>query len=359
MEPAIPMGSAIVVAPVAAARPARRRRHLAAGRRRPRALHPPDHRGPRPARRPLGPDPGRRERAADPTLVHASAIEGRVDLAIPLAGYLIALLSIPMGVLFLIGVAATLLAAVWLLESLELDQVDRVRVCGRPAATARRRRADLGPPGRGSDRCRGGGFGAGPAVGRRPDRAVPGDARAARPMAGRRHGSRRPPPRTEARRRLRRRIVALGFARRRRRVAAATAPSTLARFTDQDASTLSLSTDTLAPPTGLAATGRCRRRSRGRRPSTRTRPATRSCGARRAAAATPSSTPSRPARRPRRRTRRGRDLLLRPALVLPELAERRQQRGVRDARARRDRLQGAAPPPRTPPTRAATTTATS
>src|SRR5262245_54550837 len=61
----------------------------------------------------------------DPTAV--PAIEGPVGLAIPLAGYLIALLSIPTGVLFLIGLAATLLAAVWLLESLELDEVDRVR----------------------------------------------------------------------------------------------------------------------------------------------------------------------------------------------------------------------------------------
>src|SRR6478736_4135120 len=44
-------------------------------------------------------------------------------LASPLAGYLIALLSIPAGVLFLIGLAATLLAAVWRLESLELDSL--------------------------------------------------------------------------------------------------------------------------------------------------------------------------------------------------------------------------------------------
>jgi signal peptidase len=64
----------------------------------------------------------------DPSPVPATDIEGRVDVAIPVAGYLIALLSIPTGVLFLIGLAATLLAAVWLLESLELDQVDRIRV---------------------------------------------------------------------------------------------------------------------------------------------------------------------------------------------------------------------------------------
>ena len=63
----------------------------------------------------------------DPTLTHATAIEGRVQLSVPLAGYLIALLSIPTGVLFMIGLAATLLAGVWLLESLELDSIDRGR----------------------------------------------------------------------------------------------------------------------------------------------------------------------------------------------------------------------------------------
>jgi signal peptidase I len=72
----------------------------------------------------------------DPTPIHESSIEGRVEVTIPLAGYLIALLSIPTGVLFLIGVAATLLAAVWLLESLELDQVDRDRIArGQPPRT--------------------------------------------------------------------------------------------------------------------------------------------------------------------------------------------------------------------------------
>jgi signal peptidase I len=73
----------------------------------------------------------------DPTLVYASSIEGRVQLAIPLAGYLIALLSIPTGVLFLIGLAATLLAAVWLLESLELDSIDRSRSDDAPGSGQR------------------------------------------------------------------------------------------------------------------------------------------------------------------------------------------------------------------------------
>jgi signal peptidase len=55
----------------------------------------------------------------DPTLVPASAVIGRVQLALPLMGYLIILLGQPIGVLFVIGLAATLLAIAWLLESLE------------------------------------------------------------------------------------------------------------------------------------------------------------------------------------------------------------------------------------------------
>ncbi len=58
----------------------------------------------------------------DPTLIHSSAVVGRTELAIPLAGYLLALLSIPTGVLFLVGLAAMLLASAWLLESLELER---------------------------------------------------------------------------------------------------------------------------------------------------------------------------------------------------------------------------------------------
>jgi signal peptidase I len=64
----------------------------------------------------------------DPTLIHESAVVGRTELAIPFIGYLLALLSLPTGVLFLVGIAATLLAAAWLLESLELERATRVTV---------------------------------------------------------------------------------------------------------------------------------------------------------------------------------------------------------------------------------------
>ena len=64
----------------------------------------------------------------DPTLIHSSAVVGRTELAIPLVGYLLALLSIPTGVLFLVGLAAMLLASAWLLESLELERATQVTV---------------------------------------------------------------------------------------------------------------------------------------------------------------------------------------------------------------------------------------
>ena len=128
MEPAIGLGSAIVIAPVAA-----RDLHvgdivsLRAGEDRSLFTH-------RIVEIIDQPDgvyvrtKGDANEHPDPTTVPAGDIEGRVQLTIPLAGYLIALLSIPTGVLFLIGLAATLLAAVWLLESLELDRSDRRRI---------------------------------------------------------------------------------------------------------------------------------------------------------------------------------------------------------------------------------------
>ncbi|MBA2382093.1 MAG: signal peptidase I [Chloroflexi bacterium] len=57
----------------------------------------------------------------DPTLVPATAVVGRVELVVPYVGYLLSLLSLPIGVMFVLGLAATLLALAWLLESLELD----------------------------------------------------------------------------------------------------------------------------------------------------------------------------------------------------------------------------------------------
>ena len=63
----------------------------------------------------------------DPTLIPPTAIVGRVDLMLPLIGYLVALMSLPVGILFVLGLAATLLAIAWLLESLEPPKVVAVR----------------------------------------------------------------------------------------------------------------------------------------------------------------------------------------------------------------------------------------
>jgi signal peptidase len=71
----------------------------------------------------------------DPTLVAAGNVIGRVELVVPLAGYLLALLSLPMGAMFVLGLAATLLAIAWLLESLELDAAPARQLDGsRPAS---------------------------------------------------------------------------------------------------------------------------------------------------------------------------------------------------------------------------------
>lgn len=53
----------------------------------------------------------------DPAIVPATSVVGRVDASIPFAGYLLRLLSMPAGIIFLVGLGATLWVASWLLES--------------------------------------------------------------------------------------------------------------------------------------------------------------------------------------------------------------------------------------------------
>jgi signal peptidase len=55
----------------------------------------------------------------DPVLVSASAVVGRVDFALPGAGYLAYLLTMPTGLLSILSLAFMLLFAIWLLEDLE------------------------------------------------------------------------------------------------------------------------------------------------------------------------------------------------------------------------------------------------
>lgn len=85
--------------------------------------------------------------APDPTLVAPDDLVGRVQWVVPYAGYLVTLLSLPLGVLFVVGTGISLFACAWLLETLELrgssrrrrllrkTPVRRVRVAtGMPAA---------------------------------------------------------------------------------------------------------------------------------------------------------------------------------------------------------------------------------
>jgi signal peptidase len=56
--------------------------------------------------------------APDPSLVPPGWIVGRVETVFPMIGYLVALLSIPSGLVFVLGVGAMLLVTGWLLEDL-------------------------------------------------------------------------------------------------------------------------------------------------------------------------------------------------------------------------------------------------
>lgn len=55
----------------------------------------------------------------DPSIVPATAVIGRATAWIPIAGYLIAELSSPLGIALVVSTSASLLAAAWFLESLE------------------------------------------------------------------------------------------------------------------------------------------------------------------------------------------------------------------------------------------------
>jgi signal peptidase len=58
----------------------------------------------------------------DPSIIPATSVVGRVAVTIPLLGYAVRLVSTAPGILFLLALGAFLLAAAWLLESLEIDQ---------------------------------------------------------------------------------------------------------------------------------------------------------------------------------------------------------------------------------------------
>jgi signal peptidase len=63
--------------------------------------------------------------AVDPVLTPVSDVTGRVDFSVPVVGYLVYLLTLPIGVLSVLGLALTLLFAIWLLEDFEQDEEER------------------------------------------------------------------------------------------------------------------------------------------------------------------------------------------------------------------------------------------
>src|SRR5689334_5903027 len=146
MEPTIPMGAAVVVDPVAAGE-----------------IHVGDvvslrtgttlaaiftHRVTRIVERdgiPWVETKGDANVAVDPSITSTEHVIGRVSATIPYAGFLLALLSVPSGVLFVVLLAAVLLTLTWLLESFEIDLAIRdARLAPRPptprATRARRLR---------------------------------------------------------------------------------------------------------------------------------------------------------------------------------------------------------------------------
>jgi signal peptidase I len=59
----------------------------------------------------------------DPSITSSANVIGRVSMAIPYAGFLLALLSAPSGIIFVLCLAIVLLLLVWLIESFEVEAV--------------------------------------------------------------------------------------------------------------------------------------------------------------------------------------------------------------------------------------------
>jgi signal peptidase I len=58
----------------------------------------------------------------DPAIIPATGVVGRVAVTIPLLGYAVRMVATAPGIMFLLALGAFMLAAAWLLESLEIDQ---------------------------------------------------------------------------------------------------------------------------------------------------------------------------------------------------------------------------------------------
>lgn len=83
--------------------------------------------------------------AADPSLTPASAVLGRVAVTLPVAGYLLTLLSSPIGIVFALSLGGLLLVAGWLLDDV-IDARRRRRVAVAAPVIRGRRRMATRPP---------------------------------------------------------------------------------------------------------------------------------------------------------------------------------------------------------------------
>lgn len=73
--------------------------------------------------------------APDPALVTQDELVGRVEIAVPFLGFLLALMSMPSGVVALLSIGGSMLVAAWILDDLEASEADDARRAAADAAS--------------------------------------------------------------------------------------------------------------------------------------------------------------------------------------------------------------------------------
>jgi signal peptidase len=75
----------------------------------------------------------------DPSLTSSEAVMGRVAVGLPLAGYLLTLVTSPIGVIFALSLGGSLLVIGWLLDDVAAARARRRRAATAPVIRGRRR----------------------------------------------------------------------------------------------------------------------------------------------------------------------------------------------------------------------------